>query len=144
MSEQTVVVFGAGATKACGGPLTAEILKRAFQNEYAIDREDFLGTLQGFLSSNFHETGPEEYPSLPLLISLLDTAIDRKHAFGPRWDRDKLRPVRVALDYVIFAVLDHDLRRIQSNPYREFLDKLRPDGSADVTCISRLSCTFSG
>ncbi len=26
MNNRTVVVFGAGATKACGGPLTNEIL----------------------------------------------------------------------------------------------------------------------
>ena len=136
MSERTVIVFGAGATKACGGPLTAEILKRAFLNEYAIDREDFLGTLHDFLSSNFHDTGPDEYPPLPLLISLLDTAIDRKHAFDAEWNAERLMAVRVALDYIIFAVLDHDLQRIQTNPYRDLLEKLYPDQNADATCIS--------
>ena len=33
MNEKTVVVLGAGATKACGGPLTNEILPGAFGSE---------------------------------------------------------------------------------------------------------------
>ena len=49
MDGKTVVIFGAGATKACGGPLTNEIISKGFDNEYSIDREDFLGTLDKFI-----------------------------------------------------------------------------------------------
>ena len=31
MRTETVLIFGAGATKACGGPLTNEILPRTFE-----------------------------------------------------------------------------------------------------------------
>ncbi|MCP4076280.1 MAG: hypothetical protein GY744_08855 [Gammaproteobacteria bacterium] len=124
MDSNTVVIFGAGATKACGGPLTNEILFRGFTNEYQIDREDFLGILNSFLTDNFFSSVPETYPSLPLLISFLDTAIDRNHALNAEWGRDKLIKAREALDYVIFAVLEHDLKRLQNNYYLKFYQNL--------------------
>ena len=31
MADHPIVIFGAGATKACGGPLTGEILSKAFK-----------------------------------------------------------------------------------------------------------------
>jgi hypothetical protein len=36
---RTVVVFGAGATKACGGPLTDEILPDALALRNTLERE---------------------------------------------------------------------------------------------------------
>ena len=33
MPTNPVVVFGAGATKACGGPLTSEILRDIFKHQ---------------------------------------------------------------------------------------------------------------
>jgi hypothetical protein len=96
MCSMPVVIFGAGATKACGGPLTAEILPRAFECEAELGREDFFLTLDGFLIENFHvpenhgARQADHYPALPLLISLIDTAIDRKHSFGANWPVDRL------------------------------------------------------
>lgn len=116
--DNVVIIFGAGATKACGGPLTNEILTRAITTIH-IDREDFLATLNDFLRDNFHEVQPGIYPSLPLLISFIDTAIDRNHSLGPNWSREKLSRVRAALDYVIFAVLEYDLKTLQRNYYLE-------------------------
>jgi hypothetical protein len=129
MCSMPVVIFGAGATKACGGPLTAEILPRAFECEAELGREDFFLTLDGFLIENFHvpenhgARQADHYPALPLLISLIDTAIDRKHSFGANWPVDRLMDVRNALEYAIFALLDSELTRI-NNHYRTFLDKL--------------------
>lgn len=37
-----IVVLGAGATKACGGPLTNEILPWAFRNPEVINREGYV------------------------------------------------------------------------------------------------------
>ncbi len=48
MGSDAVLVFGAGATKACGGPLTNEILPETFRN----------------------------ITCLPLLLSMLDLALN--------------------------------------------------------------------
>lgn len=141
MREGTVVILGAGATKACGGPLTAEILPRAFSYGGLIERENFLGELQAFLTDNFHlpagaaQFDQESFPPLPLLIGLIDIALDRGHSFGPRWPSDRLAFVRRALDYVIFAVIEHDLRRI-TNHYLELLDKLQRREPGPLKVIS--------
>lgn len=50
MNGKVVVILGAGATKACGGPFASEILTRGSDNAYQIDREDFLATLGEFLA----------------------------------------------------------------------------------------------
>ena len=123
MDSKTVIIFGAGATKACGGPLTNEIISRGFKNEYQIDREDFLVTLHNFLSENFFKTGTGIYPPLPLLISFLDTAIDRNHALSANWGREKLIKARESLDYIIFAVLEHDLKTLSNNYYYDLYHK---------------------
>ena len=53
MNTDTIVVFGAGATKACGGPLTAEILPQAFVPNVrkAIQRQDYMKLLDDFLGT---------------------------------------------------------------------------------------------
>jgi len=61
MDSTTVVIFGAGATKACGGPLKNEIISRGFDSAYHIDREDFLVKLHEFLNDNFFEVGAGIY-----------------------------------------------------------------------------------
>jgi len=136
MDNKTVVIFGAGATKACGGPLTNEIISKGFDNEYQIDREDYLGTLNKFIDDNFYKLNTGTYPSLPLLISFLDTAIDRNHALGEDWGRDELVKARDALDYVIFAVLEFDLKRLQNNYYRDLYEVISGIDGALPTTIS--------
>jgi hypothetical protein len=115
MVDRTVVVFGAGATKACGGPLTNEILPRAFERRGEIERENFLATVENFLVENFslpsltEDRTPEHYPPLPLVLSLLDMAIDRKQSFGANWSTARLEDVQSGLEYLIFAVLTYEL-----------------------------------
>jgi hypothetical protein len=148
MAPSTVVIFGAGATKACGGPLTNEILPRAFKlrgdPNSKVGREGFLRTLEEFLVDNFHlphdvsARRVPHYPPLPLLLSLVDVAIDRKQSFSANWNTDKVARVRDALEYVIFAVLEHDLERIKQgneNIYRQFLQKLWDRGE-NIAVIS--------
>lgn len=130
--EQVVLIFGAGATKACGGPLTNEILPQAFQPQIraAIAREGYDDLLEHFLIENFHLPPNQRsrkglhYPGLPLLLSLIDTAIDRKQPLGANWGADRLVLVREALEYVIFALLDHNLKAIKRNFYYDLLEKV--------------------
>lgn len=139
MDSKTVVIFGAGATKACGGPLTNEIISRGFASEYHIDREGYLDTLNKFIAENFFQIDQETYPPLPLLISFLDTAIDRNHALGEDWGRAGLIKAREALDYIIFAVLEHDLKRLQNNYYRDLYDAI---SSVDGTLPTTVSLNY--
>ncbi len=144
VSERPIVVLGAGATKASGGPLTAEILPRAFTLQEVLEREDFYPILERFLVENFHlprdpgARGPEHFPALPLLISLIDTAIDRKDNWGPDWPADRVEEVRDALQYVMFALLEHDLRRISANPTAELFRQLffAPGNPATVISLN--------
>lgn len=144
MTSNTIVLFGAGATKACGGPLTNEILPHGFEPavRHEIEREYYLDLLDRFLIENFHlpqqqiDRTEADYPALPLLLSLVDTAIDRKQPMGPTWTVDLLGQVRRALQYLIFALLEYKLRRLSHNYYADLLKALDPTRRAPPTVIS--------
>ncbi len=51
---ETVVILGAGATKACKGPLTNEILPEVFLNKADFPNAASLTQLEQFLQQNFH------------------------------------------------------------------------------------------
>jgi hypothetical protein len=144
MTSNVIVLFGAGATKACGGPLTNEILGQAFEPAVRseIEREYYIDLLDRFLIENFHlppqqaDRSESDYPALPLLLSLVDTAIDRNQPMGPTWTVDLLRQVRRALQYLVFALLEYKLRRLNHNYYADLLDALDPARSAPPTVIS--------
>ena len=117
-TDKTVVIFGAGATKACGGPLTNEILPDVFTSRARLARQEHLNLLEQFLVQNFNLPAsgvrkPADFPPLPLVLSLIDTAIDREDAFSAGWPPTRLRGVREALEYSIFALLELRLRSIR-------------------------------
>lgn len=139
----TVVVFGAGATKACGGPLTNEILFEAFKTDGQGLRENmFTELLNEFLIENFHIPQNKDtrtissYPGLPLLISLVDTSIDRNQPFNKKWHLKKMLKVREALEFVIFAVIKQKLERTFNNHYYNFLKKIVEQDNALPEVIS--------
>ena len=144
MASNTVVIFGAGATKACGGPLTNEILGQAFEPKVRreIEREYYIDLLDRFLVENFFLSPQQakrkdaDYPALPLLLSLVDTAIDRNQPMGPEWSVEKLRQVRRALQYMVFALLEFRLRHLPHNYYRDLLRHLDPAANAPPVIIS--------
>src|ERR1017187_4109102 len=89
----TVVFLGAGATKACGGPLTNEILPAILADTPASDPAGRLPRLHQFLQDQFHvctNSAPESYAGLPMLMSPLDSALDRRQAFHPKWDANSI------------------------------------------------------
>ena len=136
--QSPVVVLGAGATKACGGPLTDEFLADAFSEplysrmseiRHPLDgRSKILTPLGGFLKDFFHlpgrpssRIGKERYPALPLLLSLIDTALDREQPFDSSWSVDKVAKVRVSVEYAIFAVLKNKLGSSVPDWHRKLL-----------------------
>jgi hypothetical protein len=114
----------------------------AFELQSELQREDYYATLEQFLLENFHLPQdrslrkPDHYPPLPLLISLLDTAIDHNHSFSSDWSVERLRDVRAALEYMIFALLEHQLRHLSANYYHRFLDRLSRAEARPPTVIS--------
>ena len=142
MADKPVIIFGAGATKACGGPLTNEILPDAFREGDAIEREHYLELVGRFLTDIFHVPGDpalrqdDDFPALPLLLALLDNAIDRKHSFGPNWPVDELAHVRDGIEYLIFALIAYRLRTLTKNYYYDFLRMIKDQGISDINVIS--------
>lgn len=111
-NERVVVILGAGATKACDGPLTNEILPKAFEatkgkrlellNELLIK---LFGVPKGIRRK------AQVYPPLPTLLSLIDTAIDREHDLGKEWPTQALRQVRRQAEYAVFKGIAHSMRK---------------------------------
>lgn len=139
--QRPVFVLGAGATKACGGPLTWEILPKAFAPDAPRNREDMLHRLEVFLREQFHvplgmgAAPPADlFPDLPLLMSMLDDAINQDRGWG-KLTAAEVRDVRVCLDYAIFAVIEHSLHRLTGNPHTRLLGPLY-DRNIEPTIIS--------
>jgi hypothetical protein len=129
-----VLILGAGATKACNGPLTNEILFEADKAVSSIEREGYLASLDRFLEDVFRlpprpSRKMSSYPGLPLLMSLVDAAIDRAQPLHANYDVAKLRDIRSALDYAIFAVLDYKLRGTLPPHHGRAMDLLFPNGT---------------
>jgi hypothetical protein len=142
MQNDCVVVLGAGATKACDGPLTNEILPLAFANAVEIEREGYVDLAARFILEVFGldprqvaQADPERIPSLTLILSIIDIALDRRDALGRDWQQGALANVRQAFDYIIFAVLERHLLRITHNVHVDLFQRLF-DAHADVSIIS--------
>ncbi len=128
MEEKPIIILGAGATKACGGPLTDDILPAALNGEMAhddqktlvADREKLLRLAREFLTDCFNvpvdhpPIRKEDCPSLPLVLSMLRRSVELRRPMG-RWEGDCLIKARRAIEYAIFAVIEAALRRIPSN-----------------------------
>jgi hypothetical protein len=135
-----VLILGAGATRACNGPLTNEILFEADSAISAIEREGYLALLDRFLQNVFHLPPRSlrtrsSYPSLPLLMSLIDAGIDRGQPLHMNYDVPALRDVRTALEYTIFAVLEYKLRGQIPNHHSRAVELLFP-GTIEPRLIS--------
>jgi len=136
-----VLIFGAGATKDCGGTLTNDILPEAFKSDPSLlQQQAALALLQQFLNDNFpllpQRSESRDYPSLPLFLSLLDTAIDRKQAFGSTWSPERVAEVRQAVEAAIFAVLDFRSPQTETSAYEGLLELAYPGVQPEATVIS--------
>lgn len=121
------MILGAGATKSCKGPLTNEILSEVFKAD--IPNAPALADLKQFLTQNFHVpagASQQDYPGLPLLMSLIDTSIERRQAFHPAWDLDAVIRVRHAMELAIFDLLEYRLEKAPTNNHFQMLSYLFP------------------
>jgi hypothetical protein len=128
MDEKPIIVLGAGATKACGGPLTNDILPAALHGEMAHDnrttlvedREELLALSGEFLRDCFNvptdrdQVTKENCPSLPMVLSMLRRSAVAGLPIG-NWEGERLIKAKRAIEYAIFAVIEAALRRIPSD-----------------------------
>src|SRR5271155_2153949 len=128
LMDETAVFLGAGATKACGGPLTSEILPAILRGASPGDSGQ-VPRLQKFLQDQFHivpDSPPQSFPGLPMLISLLDTAIDRRQGLHPAWDASSVVEIRESIEFGIFDLLEEKLHSMPTNNHWELLDTIFP------------------
>lgn len=129
MVKNPVIILGAGATKACGGPLTDEILPAALNGEIVDDmravkvddREELLYLTWKFMTECFNvpETRPikkEDCPNLPMVLSMLRRSIEMDMPIG-NWQGQDLVKAKRAIEYSVFSVIEAALRKITSNAH---------------------------
>ena len=130
----TVIFLGAGATKSCGGPMTNEILPQILGSPPTnsipvVDSAGRLPRLKVFLQDLFHVlpgADKESYPGLPLLMSLLDTALERRQPLHPAWDTNAISEMRQAIELGIFDALEDALLKAPTNNHWQLLQKFYP------------------
>lgn len=132
---KTVLFLGAGATKACHGPMTDEILPEIYKRAADWSRP----TLKNFLEQQFHVnpgSPKEHYPGLPLVMSLIDTALARRQAFSSDWDQEKVSLLRQEMEFGIFDLLEEQLEKSPTNNHSDLLNRLYPMGGEEPCVIS--------
>ncbi|HYK89189.1 MAG TPA: hypothetical protein VE398_10490 [Acidobacteriota bacterium] len=136
---KTVVFLGAGATKACKGFLTNEILPEIHRRMADPASGWSLTLLKRFLEGQFHVTSvspKEHYPGLPLVMSLIDTALGRRQSFGSDWDVAAVSQLREEVEFGIFDLLEERLEKSPTNNHWDLLNRLYPPGGEEPCVIS--------
>jgi len=88
-----------------------------------------LPRLRTFLEDVFHVTPSiqkESFPGLPMLMSLLDSSLERRQPLHPAWDTLALSEIREAIELGIFDALEDALRKAPTNNHWQLLQKLFP------------------
>jgi hypothetical protein len=136
----TVLFLGAGATKSVQGLSTDEILPALVAAKASLQQQDPSGrvnTLFDFLTQEFHvdpnNVDKYQYPGLPLLMSLIDTALDRREPLYGRWSLNTLALLREAIEFGIFDALEENLVKVPTDNHFEMFQKFFP--SPDQPCV---------
>ena len=110
--------------------MTNEILPAMFSKMTASTGSDPGGgaaKLLQFLQTEFHLSmglSKEQYPGLPLLMSLLDMALERRELFDGTWDNNAVAELRATIELGIFDVLEEALMKFPTNNHFNLLQKL--------------------
>jgi hypothetical protein len=146
MINYPVFIFGAGATAECGGPLTSELLPAVIEllaanvggmADYAVGEQ--LSELGRFLRECFHLDVDEHwriadsavFPSVPLLLSLINLAVDRGQPIGS-WSPEQLASLRIAVQTALLGAIEVRLtdKEHTTNPYERLFEPLYRADSA--------------
>ncbi len=155
MIKHPVFVFGAGATAACGGPQTDQLLPVALKglasatssgkqssNEVEKNLTEKISELARFLRESFHVDVDERgnvgedavFPSVPLLLSFINTAIDRSQPIGP-WTPQRLASLKIAAQAsFLIAIVNYVTFKESTNPYARLLKPFY-DASSEISPV---------
>jgi hypothetical protein len=89
---------------------------------------DTSALLSDFFRSLFHVNSgspPDQFPGLPLVMSLLDTAFDRRKALHPQWD-PPVSELRQAVELRMFDLLEEKLYKAPTNNHWQLLQTAYP------------------
>lgn len=91
--------------------MTDQILPEAFQRRGELQSQGPVDLVGEFLVENFGVPAslPYEkarYPGLPLLLSLVDTAIHRGDAFRREWPVERMRELRESVEDLVFELIE--------------------------------------
>lgn len=134
---KTVVFLGAGATGACLGPMTDDILPLIYKRAVDPTSGWSINLLKNFLEQEFHVNAASpkvEYPALPLVMSLIDTAIDRRQSLNANWDVAMLTQLREQVEFALFDLLEVELNRVLTTNHYALLNKLCAE-TGEVPCV---------
>ncbi|KWF15205.1 hypothetical protein WL82_28900 [Burkholderia ubonensis] len=95
--------------------------------------------LRDFLEQEFHVVlgeSKERYPGLPLFMSLIDTALDRRQAFSAKWGSSAVNALREQVEFGIFDLLEERLESVPTNNHFLLLNLLYPEFGTDPCIIS--------
>jgi hypothetical protein len=112
-----------------------------------LERSNDVELVRECLSEHFHvpkeSASRNDYPSLTLLLSILDLSIERnrplpqrKPEFPKGIGRQELTRIRATIEYIIFAVLDYHFRKPIGRAYRNLLSSPFVDPEAGPKAIS--------
>jgi len=99
------------------------------QDKSAPDTTEKLTKLETFLMDVFRllpGANTQDYPGLPLFMSLLDTALERRQSFHKDWDVNRISEIRQAVELGIFELLERRLQSAQTTNHFTLLQKLYP------------------
>ncbi|TET13060.1 MAG: hypothetical protein E3J82_03560 [Candidatus Thorarchaeota archaeon] len=122
-----VYFLGAGATKAVARavPSTKKLLEYAFQNSGSLEVAEELRETKAFMSQVFHDR--KRLPNLEDILSFIDYSIRVRPSSATHHGVEDLVRLRNNVVKIICAVLEQNLRRLDSNATEEFADKVDRD-----------------
>lgn len=98
MTKKTVFIFGAGASKADGLPTQAELLENYFKE---IPSDNFSADLKEYFEVFFdiRDTCANDvkWPSFEEALAMVEIALEKKQAFAPNYDTEKLKKIHDGL-----------------------------------------------
>lgn len=141
IGQKPILILGAGATKDSGGPMTDEILPGMLDLPPATyNLENDIDDVKRFLQEAFRMEVPihkgSVFPPLPLVLSLLDTAVDRNESLVSGWSPNRLREVRRSLEFIISAVIEYSLQQGNFHNHHQLLFRIFGDQPPRVVSMN--------
>lgn len=115
------VILGAGFSKCAGLPLTRELSKYLFSEEFSTCLDEVIShAISEFLENTFYWKKGDSVPSLEDIFTMIDLSANSGHNLGRKFTPKLLRAIRRILIYRVFQILD--LKYEYSESIQRFLN----------------------